>query len=467
MRRLSGTDTVLLLTESDTCPQHTLKVAIVDPTDAIGPLTFDAFRLQMRAAVARLEPLRWRLVRAPFDLGHPSWIETPVEDLDAHLHQLTLPEPGGRRELCAAVSTITERPLTPDRPLWEVWFVDGLESGRVAYFAKVHHALADGVSSGELLATAFTTDTSAAIALDELPVHEVEPDLRDQWHTVGRELAGMARRLPGLLAHTIGAARRARQFRRTVGRDTHAKPFSGPHTVFDAPLTPRRAFAYEAFDLASVKTISRATGATVTEVILAMVGGALRQYVGANGALPAETLTAAIPVSVRRPDEQFTWGNRIASWYLPLGTDVADPLARLHEITAHAHDAREELAISDPELQHSWAEYWRLFSVVTLGLPRLVRRVTGRPSYNAIVSSVRASDRPLARDGMRLAQLVSVGPLVEGIGVNFTAWSYAGELTVAILACPDHVEDIWELATALRASFEDLARAATATDTGS
>jgi WS/DGAT/MGAT family acyltransferase len=460
VRRLSGADTVLLRTETDTCPQHTLKIAIVDVTGATDPVTFAAFRRQMREAVKRLEPLRWRLVRTPWDLGHPSWVETAVEDLDAHLHHLTLPEPGGRRELCAAVSTITELPLAPGRPLWEVWFVDGLESGRVAYVAKVHHALADGLSSGELLAAAFTT-TAPTAAGDAFPVTDVEPDRSDQWRTARREVAAMTRRLPGLLVHTIGAARRARRFRRVIGREAHAKPFAGPHTRFDAPLTTRRAFAYESFDLMTVKAVGRAHGATVTEVILAMVGAALRHYLIARGELPARTLTATVPVSVRRPEERFTWGNRVASWYLPLGTDVADPVARLRAISVHARDAREELAISDPELQHEWAEYWRLFSLVTVGLPRLVRRFSGRPSYNVIVSSIKASERQLARDDARLVQLVSVGPLVEGIGVNFTAWSYAGELTVALLTCADHVDDVWDLATGLRAGLEELADRAT------
>lgn len=454
MLRLSGADTVLLLTETATCPQHTLKIAIVDPSEATLPTTFASFRDQMRDAVARLEPLRWHVVRAPGDLAHPAWIDAPVEDLDRHLHCVTLPAPGGSGELCAVVSRITAQPLPRDRPLWEIWYVEGLADGRVAYVAKVHHALADGVSSGELLAAAFTTEPPET----PIPgtVFETPPDRRTQWRIVGRELAGMARRFPPLLVHTMRAAQRVRRLRRTVGHAGQATPFAGPHTRLDAPLTPRRAFAYEAFDLATIKDIAHATGTTVTEVVVASVGGALRRYLAAHGELPVETLTAAVPVSVRGPEEQPAWGTHVASWYLPLGTDLADPLERLRTVSARARDARAELEASDPQLQHEWAEYWRLFRLVTLGLPRVVRRWSGHPSYNVIVSTVRASEQPLMRDGSRLVQLVSVGPLVEGIGLNVTAWSYAGEMTFALLACADHVDDIWHLVAALRASIDEL-----------
>ncbi len=456
VHRLSGADSLFIFNETPAHPQHTLKIAIVDPTSAVVPVTFDAFHQQMREAVDLLEPLRWLLVPSPANLGHPSWVETTVEDLATHLHRLTLPPPGGRRELCAAISGIAELPLDRTRPLWEVWFVDGLRGGGIAYVAKIHHAVADGISSGELLAAAFTAEPGETPIADHSAVADRFPTRREQWHETLGEIAEMTRRLPRLLAQTMIVARRARRFRRGAGRDAHAKPFAGPHTCFDAPLTPRRAFAYESFDLAAVKAVGRAHGASVTDVLLAMAGGALRRYLLDRGGLPDRTLTAAVPVSVRGADEHHTWGNRVASWYLPLATDVVDPLDRLRAVSTSAHDARAELAATDPELQHAWAEYWRLFRLVTFGLPRVVRRFVRRPSYNAIVSSVRASGAPLYRHGARLDRLISVGPLVEGIGINFTAWSYAGELTVAILVCADHVDDVWDLARALRSDYDEL-----------
>ncbi len=175
MRRLSGADSVFIFNETAAHPQHTLKIAVIDPKDAEVPVTAESLHQQMREAVDLLEPLRWRLVRMPGNLGHPVWVETDSADLASHLHTVSLPPPGGRRELCAAISKITEMPLDRDRPLWEVWFVDGLEGGRSAYVAKVHHALADGISSGELLAAAFTEGPGDTPLASRRPVVDATP----------------------------------------------------------------------------------------------------------------------------------------------------------------------------------------------------------------------------------------------------------------------------------------------------
>ena len=159
---------------------------------------------------------------------------------------------------------------------------------------------------------------------------------------------------------------------------------------------------------------------------------------------------------MRKPDETQAWGNRVASWYVTLATDVADPVARLREIARSTRAARAELEATDPELQHAWAEYWRLFRLVTFGVPKLVRPFVGRPSYNAIVSSVPGPAVPLYRHGARLVHMISMGPLVEGIGVNFTGWSYAGEMTIAVMACRERAPDIWDLAAGLRTSLDEL-----------
>jgi hypothetical protein len=191
-----------------------------------------------------------------------------------------------------------------------------------------------------------------------------------------------------------------------------------------------------------------------------MVSGALRRYLARYDELPGRSLTAAIPVSVRTPEEERAWGNRIASWYVSLATDVADPAARLDAIMLGTRAARAELDATDPELQHRWAEYWRLFRLVTLVLPRMVRPFVHRPSYNVIVSTVPGPKKPLYRHGARLVHMISMGPLVEGMGINFTGWSYAGEMTIAVMACREHAPDLWDVTGDLRVSLEELLAAA-------
>jgi diacylglycerol O-acyltransferase len=462
MRRLSGADSMFIFTENAARHQHTLKIAVVDPTGADMPVTYDALREQICEALPLLEPFRWRLVRVPLDLGHPYWVETRDPDLDHHVRHVTVAAPGGARELAETISAIASVGLDRDRPLWQVWFVDGLADGCVAYVTKVHHALADGMASAGLLAEVFTDRADHTPMRDTAPA-PAEP-LPSRWRLLALGLADALRmlvQLPGLLLRTARGARRARR-RVRGGATAGAKPFAGPHTRFDAPLTARRRLAYETFDLAELKIVGRAFDATVTDVMLAIAAGALRRYLDDHGELPAVPLTAAVPVSVRRPDEEQLWGNRVASWYVPLATDRADPVERLRAIVEGTRAARGELEAIDPELQHAWAEYWRLFRLVTFGVPRVVRPFIGRPSYNAIVSSVPGPPTPLFRHGARLVKMISMGPLVEGIGVNFTGWSYAGEMTVAVMTSGDPAPDVWELAAALRASLDELSAAAAA-----
>ena len=456
MRRLTGADSLFVFNESPTCHQHTLKIAVVDPAGADMNVDYASLREQLREALPLLEPFRWRLVRVPFDIGHPYWVDAPDLDLDYHVQRVVLPAPGGVRELAEAISSIAGVALVRDRPLWQVWFVEGLADGQVAYITKVHHSLADGVASERLLSAAFADrrDSTTMGPVGTLRTEPVPGRLR--LLALGLvDALGMLVRLPALLLRTARAGRRARTHARSRGHPG-VRPFKGPHTRFDEPLTQQRWLAYETFDLAAIKRVSHAFEASVNDVMLAMAAGALRTYLDRRGELPAMPLTAAVPVSVRRPDEMQAWGNRVASWYVTLATDVDDPGARLREIIRSTREARAELEATDPEMQHAWAEYWRMFRLVTFGVPKLVRPFIGRPSYNAIVSSVPGPAVPLYRHGARLVHMISMGPLVEGIGVNFTGWSYAGEMTIAVMSCREHAPDIWDLAAALRTSLDEL-----------
>jgi WS/DGAT/MGAT family acyltransferase len=460
VRKLSGADSMFIFNETPTRHQHTLKIAIIDPADADEPVTADALRHQMRETLPLLEPFRRRLVTVPFNIAHPYWADVGTLDMDYHVQHASVPAPGGPRELAGVISMIASVGLDRAHPLWQVWFVDGLVDGRVAYVAKVHHSLADGMSSARLLAeiAADRADTTPMPSTQDL-VGEPIPARTTMLRRGLQDLLRLLRDLPPLLARTWRWSRMLRT-RARAGEVGGAKPFVGPHTRFDEPLTANRCFAYETFDLCEIKEIGNAFDARVTDVVLATVSGALRQYLARHRELPDRSLTAAIPVSVRKPEEDREWGNRVASWYVPLATDVDDPRERLHKIMRATSASRAELAATDAELQHSWADYWRLFRLATFAVPRAARRLWHRPSYNVIVSTVPGPSRPLYRHGARLEHVISMGPLVEGMGINFTAWSYAGEMTIAIMSCREFAPDLWDITDDLRASLDELKVAA-------
>ncbi len=154
MRRLNGMDAYLLYSETPNLHSHTLKVAVIDAARCDGPFGFEEFRTHFRRRLHLLEPLRYRLVEIPWRLHHPMWLEGCDVDLDYHLRRVRVPAPGGRRELDAVISRVASTPLDRDRPLWEFHFAEGLAGDRFALIGKVHHALADGVASVNLLARA-------------------------------------------------------------------------------------------------------------------------------------------------------------------------------------------------------------------------------------------------------------------------------------------------------------------------
>ena len=166
--------------------------------------------------------------------------------------------------------------------------------------------------------------------------------------------------------------------------------------------------------------------------------------------------TATVPVSVRRPDELRTYGNRTSGWYVSLATDVADPAERLEAVNRSTRAAREAMAVKDDELQHDWMENWWLWSLFARTLPWLGRRVVHRPAYNVIVSNVRGPSVPLYSAGARLMALQSMGPLVGDLGLNVTAWSYCEVMSVGIMACRERVPDIWKLADRFPVELDEL-----------
>lgn len=201
MKRLSGWDAMLIYTETDNIPTHTLKIAVIDVSAYPGQFTFEVFREMLARRLHRLVPLHYRLVEVPLRLHHPVWVERSELDLDVHLTRVQAPSPGGRRELDQIIGEIAARPLDRHRPLWHMHFVEGLAGDRVAVVAKVHHALADGVASANLIARALDPDV---IAEDiEAPLPPVPtPTNAELLRAAARDHLDQVRKLPALLKAT-------------------------------------------------------------------------------------------------------------------------------------------------------------------------------------------------------------------------------------------------------------------------
>ncbi len=463
MRRLTAIDAQFLYTEemAPAAHQHTLKVSVVGPGPT--PYSFADTKELLRARLHLLPPFRWRLVRVPGDLHHPVWIEDPDFDLDFHVRRMGCPAPGGDRELCELIADILGRPLDRGRPLWELYLVEGLTGGRVAAVAKVHHALADGVASAELLDLFFDRSADAP----EPAADPWRPDpVPRRPRLVVDAAVDVARLLARGLPTIVRLTRRARARKRIDGLLASQLPpkiFTAPPTPFNRPLTPHRTFAVLSVGLDEVKAVKAAFGTTINDVVLAVAAGGVRRYLSAHGSPPAGPLVGSIPVSTRAEHEKGTWGNRLAKIYVALPTDVADPVERLRAAKVAADAAKADLERTRGSRLENWIEF--LPVAVLRGIFRLFAAQVraGKSSENLVVSNVPGPRTPLFIGGAPLDTFFSVGPLTEGVGLNITAWSYVDRLNVSLLACREAVPDLWELTDCLHEAFEELQKSAAAT----
>ena len=271
-----------------------------------------------------LPPFRWRLASVPFGIDHPYWVDDRSFDPEFHIRELALPAPGDDRQLAEQVGRLHSRPLDRGRPLWEMYVIHGLESGRVAMMAKTHHAAIDGVSGAELLGVLLDTSAEGR----ELPPRPAERTVERSPSDVAlfgrsvlrlplqplRALRSAPRALPNLehvptLRAVPGAGRLAATKARVIARRGDGGTLEGPtprapRTRFNGRISPHRRFAFATLPLDDVKALKGVLGVTVNDVVLAVCAGALRRRLTASDELPSEPLVAMVPVSVRAPEER-------------------------------------------------------------------------------------------------------------------------------------------------------------------
>lgn len=479
MERLTGLDAGFLYMETPTLHMHTIKVAVLDPrdtapTDTTDPgtdLWIDFVRAQVGRRMDRLPPLRRRMVEVPLGFHHPVWIEDPDFDIEFHVRRVVVPSPGGPRELDGVVADVAGRPLDRSRPLWEMHVCEGLADGQVGVIVKIHHSVADGVAAAALLANVMAFDpaedhaeTGAPATVSDWkgePIPGSGQLLRDAFLDHLRQLTS----LPMLLMRTLGNVVALLRHKRGSDVSTPKPVIDAPRTSFNNALTPHRAFATTSLSLAEVKRIKNVFGATVNDVILASTGGALRAYLAERGELPDRPLLAGVPISSDKPEDDVRLsGNKVSNLFTSLATDIPDPVRRLeviHDVTAEAKVMQNLLGVETmqqwvqytPPRPYAWAvRQWSRYRVADQ-LP---------PPINAVVSNVPGPRQPLYAGGARLEHLYSVGPILEGIGLNVTVWSYLDRLDVGILACREGLPDAHRIADLLHEAIAELGAAADA-----
>jgi WS/DGAT/MGAT family acyltransferase len=457
MKRLNGMDAMLLYSETPNLHTHTLKVAIVHTADFEGEFGFDVFRRTIARRLHLLDPLRYRLVNIPWKLHHPMWLEDCPVDLDYHLRRVRVPAPGGRRELDQVIGEIASTPLDRSRPLWEFHFAEGMADDRFALIGKVHHTLADGVASANLLARLMDLAGPAQDERDDYPTCE-PPTKTELLREAGRDHVQLVAALPGLIRNAARGAARVRQRVRERDDDNDmAKMFKTPPTFLNHVVSPVRTFATASLSLAEVKETSKHLGVTFNDIVLATAAGGLRELLLRYDGRADRPILASVPVSTDRSADRIT-GNEISGLAVSLPVHLDDPIERVRLTALAASRAKEDNELFGPELHGQMMEY--LPPPLTPALFRWQSKRTARSKImNVAVSNVPGPRQRGHIGGAPVSEIYSVGVLSPGSAFNMTVWSYVDQLDIAVLSDDRTFKDPHEATDAMVHAFGEIRRA--------
>jgi WS/DGAT/MGAT family acyltransferase len=457
--RLTALDSTFLAVESRGVHMHVGAVAILDGgplTDAEGCIDFDQVLRVVETGLRRAARFRQKLAYTPLT-GNPVWVDDEHFNVLYHVRHTALPLPGDERRLKRLVGRIMSEKLDPLKPLWELWFVEGLEEGRLAVISKVHHCLIDGISGIDLLAAFMGRETD----------HRPEPSdhrwlprpaprrlrlLRDE---LSRR-AAMPRRL------LSQAARALRDPEDTVQEVSHKvaglaraltkaiEPAS--ETPFNVPIGPHRRFDWTRFDLGVVREVKQRLGGTVNDFVLACVAGSARRYLIDHGVDTDDLdFRAFVPVSTRTAEQRGALGNRVSLLVAPLPVAEPDPRRRLQAVIETTRELKQSGQAEGSALLEDVSD-WTAPSL----LSAVNRMAASRRAYNVVVTNVPGLDFPVYMNGCRMRASYPVVPLFEGQALGIAVLSYDGSLCWGFNADWDALPDLHDFVGSIEREFETL-----------
>ena len=461
--RLSAMDAMFLEIEDENLPMHMGSVAVFEA----GPLLREGGGLDLERILAAAEGqlhraprLRQRIATIPL-FEHPVWVDDPSFNLAYHVRHTAVPHPGDVRQLKRLVGRLLSQRLDRSKPLWETWLVEGVEQNRCAIVSKLHHCMADGVSSGSLnLLVGTRSDYEPQPPRPWAPrvpppgtrmvADEAMRRARAPLSLLGTRRASSASGGgPSLLDSLRGVADGAWRAAQAGLRPVSATPLNtevGPHRRFDWTRLP----------LADVKRIGRAAGGTVNDVVLALVAGATRELLERRGVDPAGVeFRVAVPVNVRTEADRGELGNRVSSLITPLPLDEPDPWRRLQRVVETTRELKGSGESRAVDL------VGRLANFLPLGVMAAVSRASSR-AVNMIVTNVPGPQLPVYMLGARMLESHPLVPLMANEALNVALLSYEGGLYWGFNADWDALPDLHDFVESVPLGFEALAKAAAA-----
>lgn len=451
--RLGGLDAAFLYLEDRSVHMHVGSVLVFE-----GPPPAERELLALVGSRLHGVPrYRQRLAFPAFGAGRPVWVDDAEFDLEDHVRHTALPAPGDEEQLRKLAGRLLGQRLDRDRPLWEIWFVDGLEGGHFGIIAKTHHCMIDGLSGVDLAGAVLDTTADA-------PPSEATPwvprPVPDSATLVVRSLLDQLGHPIDVVRGALDASSTARQaFLELAGG---MKPLLGlsrmgraPESSLNQPIGPHRRLELVSLDLATVKRVRAALGGTVNDVLLAVVTGGLRVLLQARGEEPRADLRAMVPVSVRSADDRGAMGNRVTAIFCPLPVGEPDPVARLRRLT------RETQGLKGSRQAVGALALVRLGELAPPALAAQASRLEMMTRFmNVVVTNVPGPQVPLYLLGRELLAWYPVVPLARTQTVGIALLSYDGRIGIGLLGDAERARDLPTLARALPEALSELVTAA-------
>lgn len=469
MQQLTEMDNSFILMESSRTPMHITPVIFYDQSGTKkGKVRFKEILEIFRQNLHKSKIFRRKLAGRTLGFDSPYWIEDQDFDLEFHVRHISLPKPGDWRQLCILMSRLHARGLDMSRPLWEAYVIEGLNAveglpaNSFAILLKVHHSAIDGVSGAEIVT-----------AIHSLKPHAALPNVSDHWQGEAEPTAASvwSRAYINNLKRPLNFVNTVRQLvpniieanRLSKERNDEEEHSHLEKTRFNARVSSHRVTDTLVLELARIKQIRQATGgATVNDVIVSVVSGALRKYLTARNELPEASLTCGAPINVRSERSSESIGNQVGIMTIEMATDVEDPVKRLQAIMHHSQHAKETSSVVGTSVMMDITRgLWPQFMKATMVAATLAAQYSDLPMpVHTVISNVPGPQEPLYLAGARVQMMMGMGPLLDMAGLFHAVISCNGLITINFVSCREMMPDPDFYKQCLEESYAELENAA-------
>ena len=448
---MSAIDSSFLHVENDTTPMHIGGVSIFEGP----PPPFEDLRAMVAGKLGLVPRYRQKVRFVPLGAGPPVWIDDPHFSIDYHLRHAALPATGSEEQLRQMAGRIFSQHLDRNKPLWELWMVEGLHGGRWALLSKVHHCMVDGVAATDLMSVMFSDTTTAAASGDFSPAPEPS-GLEILTQTIARRASPA-----GQLEALRGALRAPRQSLRSFAEIARAAIAAGPSmrpvasSSLIGPIGPHRIWSWAAVRLTDVKEVRAGLGGTVNDVVLTLITNGFRELLQSRGEAVAEDLVirTMVPVSVRRRGEQGVYNNRVSAVFAGLPVGLPDPARRLESIRAEMDGVKSSKQAVAGDVLTSLSGF---APPLLLALGSRLVTLSPRLNMHTATTNVPGPQQPVQTLGRRMLESYPFVPVVGSIRIVVAIFSYDGGLYFGVTGDYDGAPDVDQLTAGIERGMGDL-----------